>query len=270
MFFSVLMSLYEKERPEFLRLSLESVFGQTIVASEVVLVLDGPITTALQSVVNEYASKHSELKIIPLTNNVGLGSALNEGLKHCTCDLVIRMDTDDVCFPDRFEKQVKYMEEHPDIVASSGWIEEFEEEIENPVSIKKVPETSDEIRHYGLTRNPLNHPAVIFRKKIIESVGSYQHFPLFEDWYLWARLMAQNYKLGNIQAPLVHFRTSSDMYKRRGGFKYAADSFRFQLTLHKLGLISYSQAIKSGMMRGIVYVMPNAIRRFIYKNLLRN
>ena len=269
MAFSVLLSLYHKENPEFLRQSLDSIFSQTLRPDEVILVEDGPLTAELYAILDEYEEKYAGLKRVRLSENGGLGRALNQGLKHCTQDLIIRMDTDDICFPDRFEKQVTFMEKHPDISASSGWIVEFEGNTDNRIAIKKVPEENDEIRKYGTYRNPLNHPATIFRKKDIEAVGGYQHFPLFEDWYLWSRLMARGYKLYNLQSPLLYFRTSPDMYKRRGGIKYAYDSFRFQLTLHKLGLITYLQAIKAGVLRGAVYIMPNNLRKTIYKNILR-
>ena len=267
--FSVLMSVYGKEQPRYLRKSLESVFQQSLKPDEVVLVEDGPLTEELYSVLDEFEGR-DELKRVALAENGGLGRALNEGLKHCSYNLVVRMDTDDICFPDRFERQILFMEAHPEIAASSGWIEEFEGEIDHPVSVKRVPETPEEIASYGKSRNPLNHPAVIFRKEAVEAVGGYRHFPLFEDWYLWARLMANHYKLANLQTPILHFRTSPDMFKRRGGIKYAIDSFKFQMTLHRLGLISNAQAIKAGVMRGAVYVMPNFMRRLVYKTILRN
>ena len=159
MIFSVLMSLYAKERPEYLRQSLDSVFNQTFQPNEVVLVLDGPITCELKSVVDEFESKYSTLKIVPLAENRGLGKALNEGLKQCSFDLVARMDTDDVCKRNRFEIQIKYMEDHPEIDLCSSWIEEFEESPENVTSTKTLPETYEEISSYIKKRNPINHPS---------------------------------------------------------------------------------------------------------------
>lgn len=267
---SVLMSLYYKERPDHLRQSLHSVFSQTIRADEIVLVEDGPLTPELYSIVTEYSAQFTELKVVPLPVNGGLGDALNEGLKHCSNELVVRMDTDDICRPNRFEKQLKFMDENPDIDISSAWLEEFEGDISNIKSIKKVPASHEEISQYIKTRNPLNHPCVIFRKKAVEDAGNYQHFPLFEDWYLWARMFKNGSKFANINEPLLYFRTSPDMYKRRGGFKYAKDSAKFQWTLYKLGIISKPSAIKAGLLRGTVYLMPNCLRTFIYSKLLRS
>lgn len=267
--FSVLMSLYYKENPTFLRQSLDSVINQTLNANEIILVEDGPLTPELYSIVKEYAEKHSEFKVVPLPVNVGLGKALNEGLKYCTNDLVARMDTDDICFHDRFEKQIAFMESNPDVVASSGWVEEFEEDINNVITIKRVPETPYEISKYCGSRNPLNHPAVIFRKKAVVTVGGYQHFPLFEDWYLWARLIANKNKLSNLQFPILYFRTNAEMFKRRGGAVYALNSFKFQIALKKLGLISYPKVIMASIMRGTVYLLPNYLRRIVYIYFLR-
>ena len=268
--FSVLMSLYSKERPEYLRQSLESVFNQTLLPDEVVMVLDGPVTEELYSVTKEYSTKYPQLKIIPLPENRGLGKALNEGLKYCTYDIVARMDTDDICFLDRFEKQVKFMTDHPEIDICSSWIEEFEGDIENVKSLKKVPETHEEISQFIGKRNPLNHPTVMFRKSAVLKAGDYQHFPLFEDWYLWARMFLNGARFGNISEPLLHFRTSAQMFKRRGGLKYAIDSTKFQWKLHELGIISTFGAIKSSIIRGTVYLMPNKIRSYIYTHILRS
>jgi len=268
--FSVLMSLYVREYPEYLNQSLDSVFKQTLKADEVVLVEDGLLTEQLNEVIQTYRVVHPELKLVSLPINGGLGNALNEGLKHCSHELVIRMDTDDICFPDRFEKQIEFMTKHPEVDISSAWLEEFEGDVTNVKTIKKVPASHSEIKTYIKTRNPLNHPAVIFRKSAVERAGGYKHFPLFEDWYLWARMMQCGARFANIQECLLHFRTSSDMFKRRGGMKYAIDSAKFQWMLHKIGLISSYCAIKASLLRGGVYIMPNFMRRWIYSKLLRS
>ena len=210
--FSVLMSLYWKERPEFLRQSLDSVFGQTLRADEVVLVEDGPLTPELDAVVKDYSARYPELKVVPLQMNVGLGRALNEGLKYCTNELVARMDTDDVAKPDRFEIQVPFMESRPEVAVSGSWIDEFIGTSENVTSVKKLPENHGEIFKYGKTRCPMNHPAVIYRKHIIQQVGGYGPFP--EDYYLWGKLLVNGYKMHNIQESLLFFRSTPDVYKR--------------------------------------------------------
>lgn len=264
------MSLYAKERPEYLRQSLESVFSQTIRAEEVVLVEDGPLTPDLDSVVKEYERKYPELKVVPLATNQGLGKALNEGLKRCSYDLVARMDTDDIADKERFEKQVSFMVNNTEIDICSTWLQEFEGDISNKKSVKTVPAKHEDIENYIKSRNPINHPSVVFRKKAVIDAGGYLPFPLFEDYYLWARMIVNGSKFANIPECLVNFRVSPDMYKRRGGYKYAKDCAKFQWTLHKLGIISSGAAIKSSVLRGIVYLLPNQVRSLIYSKLLRS
>lgn len=264
------MSLYYKERHDYLRHSLESVFNQTLPPDEVVMVEDGPLTDELYNVLKEFEDKYPTLKRVPLPVNGGLGKALNEGIKYCSNELVARMDTDDICFPDRFERQIKFMESNPDIDVISGWLQEFEDTPANSKSIKKVPATHKEVEEYIKTRNPLNHPAVVFRVRPVNRAGGYQHFPLFEDYFLWARMYKNGSKFANIQSPVLYFRTSPEMFKRRGGIKYARDCVRFQWTLYRLGIIGKFAAIKASILRGGVYIMPNYIRKIIYTKLLRN
>ena len=118
--FSVLLSVYKKEQPTYLRQSLDSLFSQTLPPDEIVLVKDGPLTPELDAVITEYQTRCTILKVIPLTHNQGLGKALNEGLKHCSYELVARMDTDDIAKPERFEKQIRVFTEHPEVDVCRG------------------------------------------------------------------------------------------------------------------------------------------------------
>lgn len=268
MSYSVLISTYYKEDPRYLVLSLDSVFNQTLPPDEVVLVEDGKLSDELESIVISYEKQHRNLKVVRLERNQGLGRALQIGLKHCTHELVGRMDTDDICFPDRFERQVKFMTENPDIDISSGSLQEFEGDPSNLIAIKSMPLSHDELARYMKLRNPLNHPAVMFRKSAVLKAGGYQHFQLYEDYYLWVRMFANGAKFANIPECLIYFRVSSDMYKRRGGFKYAYDNIRFQKTLRDLGLISTIDAVKSSVLRSSVFILPNGMRKFIYRKFL--
>lgn len=182
--FSVLLSLYIKEQPSYLKQSLDSLFSQSLLPSEIVLVKDGPLTVELDTIVSDYERRYPILKVIALAQNQGLGRSLNEGLKHCSYDLVARMDTDDIAKPNRFEEQVGIFNEFPEIDVCSAWVEEFIESPHYPVSVKKIPEKHVDIAIYARSRNPVNHPVVMFRKKAVLKAGRYQHFPLFEDYYL--------------------------------------------------------------------------------------
>jgi len=267
--FSVLMSVYAKEQPKWLRLAAESVFSQTLKPAEVVLVEDGTLTEELETAVQELETEHTELKVIRRKENQGLGYALNEGLKNCSHELVARMDTDDICKPWRFERQVDFMERNPDVAVLGAWIDEFTENINNIKSIRKTPQENAEIYEFGKRRNPINHPVVMFRKSAVEDSGGYLPIPLFEDYYLWARMLVHGYKFHNIQESLLYFRCSPDMYKRRGGIKYALVEIKFQRILQEIGYVSCARACKNICIRFATRIMPNSLRAWIYETFAR-
>lgn len=265
--FSVLMSVYQKENPNFLKLSLSSVFNQTVKPDEVVLVEDGPLTPDLYSVIEEYKEKYPELKVYPFEHNRGLGRALNSGLRFCTHELVARMDTDDINVSTRFEKELAQFEMNPNLAVCSSWIEEFESFPENVVAVKKLPERHDQLYEFGKRRCPVNHPVSMFRKSIILENGSYLDFPLFEDYYLWVRLMVNGCEFYCIQESLLKFRRSSDMIKRRGGFRYAMTETKLLHMMYGIGYISWLQMKSNMCIRFIARIVPGRMRLWIYQKL---
>jgi len=266
---SVLLSLYHKETSQHLRKSLDSIFNQSLLSAEVILVEDGPLTEELYQVVTEYSQRYSELKVVSLPQNVGLGNALNEGLKHCSYDIVARMDTDDIAKLNRFERQLKVFEEHPEYDVVGAWIDEFEGDIRHVSSIRMLPETPNEIYEFAKKRNPINHPVVMFRKRAVEAAGGYKHFPLFEDYYLWVRMLLNGAKFYNIQESLLFFRSSPEMFKRRGGFSYACTEAKFLWHIHQLGLVGLVQTCLNIPLRFMTRIIPNGLRSWIYKKILR-
>lgn len=267
--FSVILSIYYKESPLFLRESLDSLFSQTVCPDEVILVKDGPIGDELDNVIDSYVTRYPYLKVLSLVTNRGLGKALNEGLKYCSHELVARMDTDDIAMPERFEKQLAVFKKHPDIDVVGAWIDEFENDISSVRSVRKLPEHQCDILTFAKRRNPINHPVVMFRKSAVLAAGGYQHFPLFEDYYLWIRMLINGAKFYNIQESLLYFRFSSEMFKRRGGWKYAMNEFRFQWMMRKLHFISILEFIQNVFVRFLTRIVPNFLREIMYKKLLR-
>lgn len=263
--FSVLLSIYYKESPLFLVQSLDSIFEQTVRANEVILVEDGPLTPQLYAIIEKYAQEYQELKIVRLPKNVGLGNALNEGLKHCSFELVARMDTDDICKPYRFERQLKIFETMPQIDVCSSWVDEFIENKENIVSQRRLPEWQEEIFHYAKGRCPVNHPAVMYKRKKVIEVGGYQGFP--EDSYLWVKMLLRGDQFYNIQESLLWFRFSPDVVKRRGGLKYAMDDLKAQWNFYQLGFLSKTELIKYSFIRCGVRLLPNSLRIKFYQFL---
>ncbi len=268
--FSVLLSIYFKENPEYLTQSLDSVFQQSLPPNEVVLVKDGPLTPALDFIIDEYLNRYPILKVIPLTENKGLGIALNIGLTHCSNNLVARMDTDDIAQPSRFEQQVQQFKLNPELDVIGSWIDEFSGNKDNILSIRKVPETHKEIYAFAKKRNPVNHPSVMFKKEAVIAAGGYQHFPLFEDYYLWVRMLKQGFKFYNIQESLLYFRTSPDTFQRRGGKEYLKNENKLHSIFYQMGFISFSRYMANMIVRSLVRLMPNKFRSYLYNRFVRN
>lgn len=267
--YSVLLSVYFKENPKYLSQSLDSIFSQSTPPSEVILVKDGILTEELESVISYYLNKYSIFKIVSNPYNLGLGKSLNIGLQHCTNDLVARMDTDDIAVKDRFEKQVEYLNNNPDITVVGGWIKEFTNDISEVKSERKTPTEHKDIVNFMKWRNPFNHMTVMFRKQSILDAGSYQDFYLFEDYYLWARLYLCGYKFANIPETLVNARAGLNMLSRRGGFQYAKSEIRLLNFLLRNRIINYFEYLLSLVIKLTIRLIGTRCRFIIYKLLLR-
>ena len=268
--YSVLMSVYYRETPEFLNQAMESIQTQTLSTNNFVLVCDGPLNSALDKVI---AAKQREmgmaLDVIHLTKNGGLGNALNEGIKHCKNELIARMDSDDIAYSDRCEKQIKVFNSHPEVSICSGIVEEFTARPDIVDARRAPPETNEEIVEFAKKRNPFNHPCVMYKKSAVEAVGSYQDFYLLEDYYLWIRMLMAGYQGYNIQEPLLHMRAGDDMYKRRSGWKYAKTQIRLFKYMKDQDFIENGQYIQSCVMRSGSALAPNWLRKFMFEKMLR-
>ena len=261
------MSVYCKDSPEWLREAIKSIISQTAKPKEIIIVCDGPLTPELDKVLLE---NKAFIKTHRLEKNMGLGEALRQGLEHCSCGLVARMDSDDISVPDRFEKQLAFFEKNPGLAAAGGFIEEFDSQTLKPVSIRKVPLTEAEIRKFLKSRNPMNHVSVMFRKDAVMKAGGYKPFPLLEDYYLWARMTAKGFRLMNIPEILVKVRIDANMFGRRGGLAYFRNNLAMYGKLRELGLITMPEYIFNACVRFTVQVlMPKSLRGKFYKKALR-
>lgn len=266
--YSVLMSVYYKENPEYLRESIISMLQQTVMPDEIILVKDGPLTKELENVIDEF--KYNDiLKIIELDENVGLGKALNIGLKACKNELVARMDTDDVSREDRCEKQLERFKNNKSLSILSSTVAEFDTDINNINNMKRLPTKHEEIIKYSKKRNPFNHPSVMYRKEAVQKAGGYQHFHLFEDYYMWVRMILSGAVCENIDEPLLFMRANEDMFRRRGGASYFKSVFKFKFHILRLGFLTFPEFIISIIIRGFVSLVPNKMRIMMYKRFLR-
>ncbi len=267
--FSLLMSLYDKESPASLMCALHSVRDQSFGPSEIILVIDGPIGTELEQVVNTFINS-LPIKQVKLEKNVGLASALNTGLQHCTNELVARFDTDDWCAPERFYTQIHEMEKRLDVDVLGSWIEEFEDDPQILIGSRIVPLTHEQIAKFARSRNPMNHMTVIYKKSAVLKVGGYEHLDLMEDYWLWARMMMHGSKFANLPIALVHARAGSSLLKRRGGMRYVRSEIKAQELFWGSGFISLNQLIFNLTLRLLPRLVPGSIRGVIYHYMLRS
>ena len=201
---SVLFSIYEKEKPHYLREMLESLELQTRKPDEILCVIDGPITSDLQSTLEKFSFLN--MRYIKLSVNMGLGFALNRGLECCSSDYVCRIDTDDIMIPSRIEKQVKFLDDNP-VVDICGSLAHEIDDLGCRLNIRKVPEYNNAIRRL-IWSCPVIHPSVMYRKRRLIMVGNYSTniSRRQEDYELWIRSATKGLVFHNIQEALIFYR----------------------------------------------------------------
>lgn len=267
--YSALMSVYQNDSPEYLRVSLKSMIGQSVPPSQFVLVCDGPLTTELDDVIAQYSSKSNiEFKIIRLKCNGGLGRALKRGIEECDCEIIARMDADDIALPFRCEKQLDMMV-NCDCDIVSGTVLEFLNSPNEIIDSKVLPTEHEKILEYSKRRNPFNHPAVMYKKRAVLDAGNYQDFYLLEDYYLWIRMLSKGALTKNLEEPLMLMRAGSGMYARRGGLRYIGSQWHLFSYMKSIGYIGGVQWFASIASRTFSGILPNCIRAFLYRKLLR-
>lgn len=270
--FSVVTSVYRNDKPEFVRVALDSMLvEQTLKPSEIVLVRDGSVPVDLERLLFEYEAKYSDvMHILRLDKNGGLGNALKLGVENATYSLVARMDSDDICLPKRFEKQVAYMAEHQECDIVGGQMTEFIGEPTNVVGKRVVPESNEAIYEYMKSRCALNHVTVMFRKDTILKVGNYQDWFWNEDYYLWVRMMMNKCVFANLSDVLVNVRSGEDQYARRGGMKYFKSEEGIQRLMLDNKLINrYEYSVNVAKRLIVQLLLPNWLRGWVFRTFAR-
>lgn len=263
--YSVLMSLYKKENPEYLRLAIDSMLNQTVAPDEIVLVEDGPLTDELYAVLDEYPMLHR----IKNETNLGLGLALNVGLKECRNELVARMDTDDCSKPDRCEKQLQRFLEKPYLAIVGSHIDEFIGDTSNVISKRIVPTTSEEIYKFAKKRSAFNHPTVMYSKTAVLENNGYANLKRNQDVDLFGRMQFKGYKAENIDEALLWFRSSDELAKRRKSWQNTWSYIATIRKFWKMGYSSFTDYAIVGIAQTGMYLMPIKLQNYIYKNFLR-
>lgn len=267
---AVIQSVYKNDKPEYLRLSIESILNQTYSDFDLYLGIDGPIGDELSDVINNLTD--DRIIVIANKENKGLAHILNDLLSECTkkdYEFIARMDSDDIAILDRFEKQMAFMIGHPEIDVLGGAVNEIDEKGNNRNHVVKYPCSPEECRKFFSKRNPVAHPTVLFRKRFFEKIGMFYpvNFIRNEDTELWLQGYLHDAVVANLPDVLLNFRMTEDMFKqRRNGREFA----KSQLTLRKLINKELGYGIMSSIYAyGMYYIMiaPSWLRKLAYKLL---
>ena len=264
---TLLMSVYARERPEFLETAIQSLEAQTVAPDEILLIKDGPLSVPLEQIIEKYTAKIG-IRSIQLPENVGLAKALNVGLAEARQHWIMRFDTDDFSCPERVARQKA-------IIASGNYdlfgsqIEEFDKLPSITCQSRFVPKSHEEILIYAQKRNPFNHMTVCYRKKLALQCGGYTDINFMEDYALWIKMLSAGAKGMNDPELLVKARFAKVAIKRRGGLQYVRSEVQLQSLMVREGFKSVAAALKDGMARSFVFLMPASIRSIVYKKFLR-
>lgn len=269
--YSVLMSVYCKEKAQYFQQAIDSMLLQTVQPDEFVLVCDGPLTAELDSVIDGYEQAKPELfKVVRLEENHGLGVALNIGLQECSNELVARMDTDDISLPDRMEKQLTLLQAHPEVSAVGGQIAEFYDDPDHIIGYRVVPLEHEQIVSRAASRNPMNHVTVVYRKSQVMKAGNYPSHPGFEDYHLWARMLSKGQRFMNMDDVLCNVRADAGMHERRRGVAYFRHTWDMERVLLSKGLTKRFQFCKNVAVRFVgTVVLPARLRQKVFQKTMR-
>ena len=265
---SVLMCVYIREKPEYFSAALQSLVNQTRAAEQIVLVCDGPLTRDLDAVIERFRGV-LPLSVIRLPKNLGLSHALNEGLSTCDYEWIARFDSDDLCEPFRFARQLNFIDQNPDVDVVGGNILEFSMNHLAPDAARIVRESHADIVNAARFKNPMNHVTVLMRRSAIFAVLGYPHDIQNEDYALWVKLMSKGYKLANMPDFMVRVRGGADMVSRRGGLAYLNAEYKLQSSFRRQGFIGPGVFIFNVAARVAIRLCPHFVRLFLYKSCLR-
>ena len=268
--FSVLMSMYHKEKPEYFDRAMQSIWDeQTIKPDEIVLVQDGKLTDGLYMVISEWKNKLGEvLKIIALEQNVGTGQAKNIGLTKCVFNLVAIMDTDDIATSKRFEKQIDFLVRNQEVDVVGTYISEIDENEKIVKDVVRFPLGHDELYDFFSKRDPLAHPTTMFRKSFFMKAGSYRgDLHLAEDTLLWYYGFMNDCKFANIDYIGLHFRRSTDFYKRRGNIKKSIGLLKYRVFNINKKLNYGINADLFAIAYFLMSISPSFIKKIVYQSL---
>ena len=263
------MTVYANDDPEYFALALDSMLGQTAPADEVVIVLDGPVGDALHAVMDVRIREGAPIVKVPLEKNVGLGEALNAGVRGVRNELIARMDSDDYSMPERCERQLAEFEKDPGLDIVGCPVLEFAGTVDNIVGKRTVPVTNEEISKFAKKRDPFNHPTVMYRKSAVLAAGGYSDYRKNQDTDLWIRMLQNHAVCKNLEEPLFRFRFDGGTYKKRKSWTNTKTLIRIRYNAWKSGFNSFREFLSVAFVQLCVFILPVGFQKFVYRKILR-
>ena len=266
--YSVLMALYKSEKPDYLRLAIESMLNQTVMPDEIVIVKDGPLGNELEEILEEY-SRDDIFRIVGYPENQGLGFALNYGLSKCSNELVARMDTDDISKPNRCEEQLKHFDADDELVLLGSSVDEFVSDPSIIVSRRVVPVEPERLYEFAKRRSAFNHPSVMYRKSAVMAVGGYHNMRRNQDVDLFGRMLFSGAKAQNIEESLLLFRSNGDLAKRRKSWENTKSYIGTIGRFWKMGYSSFLDFFLVATAQTMMFILPSRVQHLVYRLFLR-
>ena len=267
--YSILMSVYSGEKPEYFRECLESMLTQTFMTNDFVLVCDGPLTEELDDIVSEYEERYDFFRPLRLPENRGVGSCANAGLAVCRNEYIVKMDSDDIAVPERCALSMYIMAKHPGIDMLGAYISEFDSATGAEIAVKKTPTGNGEIRRFARRRNPFNNPTLVYKKSMVAKIGGYSTVRRCEDYDFVVRMLAAGAVGRNIPKVLVRYRVTGGNYNRRRNWANTKSFIAVRWKIHRSGFSSLWDFAVTTAAQLFMFVMPSSLTGRFYKKLLR-
>lgn len=264
---SVVLPVHAGVDPDHFRQAVNSILGQTRCADELVFVEDGPLTAGHLAVLDEVASSHPGVVRVRLELNSGAGVANQAGLRAATGEWIAKADADDLCSPDRFERQLRaVLAAGADLCGAA--MSEFEDSPDHVVALRANPLTHEAIARRMRWNNPVNHPTAFYRRSSALAAGGYPELRYMQDYDLFARMLAAGSSMMNLPEPLVLFRSGEAMRRRRSGRDFFGLEWALQRRLRRYGLIGTPRMTVNLVLRMAFRMLPPSIMRATYRRML--
>lgn len=264
------MSTYHRETPSNLNAALESIWSkQTLRPTEIILVEDGVLGEALEDTIVRWEKSDCPLVVLRNMHHSGLAECLNQAIEKAHGEYIVRMDSDDISYEDRFAKQVAYLEAHPKVDILGGSLLEFNDE-GTLFYQRNYPATHEAVLDGMYKASPVGHPSVMFRRKVFDYGLRYRNaFSMCEDVSLWFDAVAEGFIINNLQEPILHFRRTPETISRRGRIKAVGEFRAYQEGITKVYGHFSSHKIFS-YLRLLFRLMPSWLIRCLYSSKIRN